>query len=154
VDVEDQWMFGQDVLVAPLIAGVTKRKVIFPKGKWYDFYTGDEVMGSEIELQSNLGPIPLFVRDGALVPMLPEGGTSIENHFSHLEVRHYGNKDGIFELYDDDGVSFDFEKEEYSLFEIKRNQAQVGTVAQIRGKRKSELPTITWREMTKASTRE
>ncbi len=149
-EVKDQWMFGQDILVTPFIAGTTKRKVIFPKGKWFDFYTGIEVNGTVIEIDSNLGPIPLYVRDGALIPMLYDNGKDLENTFSDLEVRHYGNKEGKFEIYDDDGVTFDFEKELYALLEIKLdNQGRV-SITQIGGKKESKLPQLTWKKMTQA----
>ena len=60
--------------------------------------------------------IPLFVKDGALIPMLSKDVLNTEEiQGCDLEVRHYGTIDGTFELYEDDGKSFDYEKGSYRI---------------------------------------
>ena len=111
-DIKDQYMMGDHILVAPMFAGEKTRTVYFPEGKWYDFYTGDFVAeNQQLVITASLEKIPLFVRDGGIIPMVPP-------HFHApapgeklaLEIRHYGNMPAITELYDDDGISFDYEK--------------------------------------------
>ncbi|MDR2145909.1 MAG: DUF5110 domain-containing protein [Tannerella sp.] len=118
---KDQYMAGEYLLVAPMFAGQTSRKVILPQGKWYDFYTGDFVgEGKEITVTSELDKIPVFVKDGALIPMMktrlhaPARGEKMD-----IEIRHYGENPGHYFLYDDDGETFDYEKGVYSWREIK-----------------------------------
>ncbi len=109
---KDQYMMGDHILVAPMFAGEKTRTVYFPEGKWYDFYTGEYVAENQsLVITASLEKIPLFVREGGIIPMVPP-------HFHApapgeklaLEIRHYGNMPASAELYDDDGVSFDYEK--------------------------------------------
>ena len=118
MEVTDQYMMGPSILVAPVFTGETSRKVVLPKGNWYDFYTG-EFVGNEqtITVQTPLEKIPLFVRDGGIVPMIMEGG-DVQKQVPDLEVRHYGKKENVYTLYNDDGVSFNYEKGEYTLIEL------------------------------------
>jgi alpha-D-xyloside xylohydrolase len=102
---------GDDILVAPVFAGDTLRQVVLPAGKWYDFYTGEYVGDGEIvSVRTQLDRIPLFVRDGGIVPLLVEPTRSSVD----LEVRHYGTAPGRFLLYDDDGTTFGYERGAYS----------------------------------------
>ncbi|MFC6651678.1 hypothetical protein [Paenibacillus rhizoplanae] len=75
-DIEDQYMFGPDLLVAPVLAeGERARKVYLPSGsEWTHVYTGTAYAGGQaIMIDAPLTQIPLFVRDGAVLPVL--GGT-------------------------------------------------------------------------------
>ena len=65
-------MVGNSLLVAPLFEGEKERKVILPKGKWYDFYTGEFAgEGEIISVSPGLDKIPVYVKDGGIVPMFP-----------------------------------------------------------------------------------
>ena len=113
----DQFMFGPSILVAPYYEKqLSKRSVKLPKGNWYDFYTGEFAgNGTTIDVSSP-ERIPLFVKEGAVIPMLSESVDNSDNAYGHpLEVRHYGKENGSFELYEDDGKSFDYEKGIFSL---------------------------------------
>jgi len=121
-EVKDQYMSGEYLLVAPLFLGETTRKVLLPQGDWYDFYTGEFAgNGQEITVNPGLDKIPVYVKDGGIIPMtqnvLMQAPLSTEK--VDLEVLHYGKKEGVYKLYDDDGVSFDYEKGQYSWREIK-----------------------------------
>lgn len=115
-EVKDQFMFGESILVAPLFAGESGRKVTLPAGKWYDFYTGQYVgAGEVIEVDaSSSDRIPLFVRDGAIIPMYSGHPCLEDGKKQSLEIRHYGEAPGQFMLYDDDGTTFGYKKGEYS----------------------------------------
>ncbi len=117
-----QYMMGESILVAPMFAGEESREVLLPPGLWYDFYTGN-LAGEEevITVSPGLNRIPLYVRDGAIIPMLKEERTRMpaEGEIPALEIRHYGKAPGIFMLYDDDGVSFNYEKGMYSTTELR-----------------------------------
>jgi alpha-D-xyloside xylohydrolase len=152
-DVKDQYMAGDSLLVAPMFAGETSRTVVLPAGKWYDFYTGAYVGGGEIITATpGIEKIPLFVRDGGLIPMIaprrqvPGPGERVD-----LEVRHYGEADGQFLLYDDDGGTFGFERGEYSWtrLSVARDAAGAlhGAVARSEGRRPSSYAQVTWTMM-------
>lgn len=102
--------------LAPISPGSKSRKVVLPAGKWFDFYTGQLVGEAEVvEVTPALDEIPLFVKDGGLVPMI-EGRLFAPgpDEVLPLEVRHYGEKPGGILLYDDDGETFGYERGEYS----------------------------------------
>jgi alpha-D-xyloside xylohydrolase len=74
-EVEDQYMFGPDVLVAPVMeSGLTKRSVYLPVGtKWKNVWTGETQEGGQtIWVNAPLEIIPLFVRDGSKLPILSD----------------------------------------------------------------------------------
>ena len=154
VGVSDEYMFGPNLLVAPLVAGETKRKVILPKGKWFDFYTGKLVGdGGAIIATAPLNQIPLFVKDGGIIPLMPA-----VNHIQltskqpiTLEIRHYGEKEGSYRLYDDDGETFDFEHGISSRQELKAiltDGKLTGKVADAVGPWKSRYTQFSWKFMT------
>jgi alpha-D-xyloside xylohydrolase len=122
-------MAGEDILVAPMFAGDTIRQVVLPEGRWYDFYTGELAGSAEvITVKPGLERIPLFVRDGGLVPMLADDALRIPGGDARpaLEVRHYGEAEGTFVLYDDDGRTFDFEDGELSWTRLRVERAADG----------------------------
>lgn len=156
-DIKDQYMMGDYLLVAPMFAGEKSRQVHLPQGKWYDFYTG-ELAGENqaITVMPPLDKIPLFVKDGGIIPMVaarrqaPKVGETLP-----LQVRHYGSQLGVFQLYDDDGVSFDFEKGAYSLTQLsvvkdKNGNLKGESINVASGKPFGYLKTITWEFMTKS----
>jgi alpha-glucosidase (family GH31 glycosyl hydrolase) len=115
-EVKDQYMFGDSLLVAPIPPGVKSRKVLLPAGKWYDFHTGKLAGANEtIEVIPSLAAIPVFVKDGALIPMISARLTApAASETVALEIRHYGEAPGRLSLYDDDGETFNHEKGDYS----------------------------------------
>jgi alpha-D-xyloside xylohydrolase len=117
---DDQFMFGPSILAAPYFVdadGVLQpRRVHLPKGDWHDFHTG-KFAGNGITIEVDTPErMPLFVKDGAVIPMLAKSITNSREAFGHsLEVRHYGRRDGAFELYEDDGTTYDHERGSYRL---------------------------------------
>lgn len=123
------FMFGPDILVAPFLNSAIKREVKLPVGNWYDFYTGELVgNGQSITItakQTNDMP-PLFVKEGALIPMLKESvNRTRDMNGAALEIRHYGTRDGACFLYEDDGQSYDFEKGTFRLRELSTKNGQL-----------------------------
>lgn len=153
-DIKDQYMVGDHLLVAPVFEGETSRKVLLPAGKWYDFYTGKLVgENGQITVRTSLDRIPVFVRDGGIIPMrppqlqAPAPGVKVP-----LEIRHYGTKESKATLYDDDGVSFNYEHGEFSSIELIASKDKKGKWVGRNsppGKGKPfTYSTITWKFMT------
>ena len=82
------------------------------RGKWFDFYTG-KLAGEDttITVSAPIDRIPLFVRDGGIVPLMPAvNNVRMAKGPTPLEVRHYGTRESTYQLYDDDGETFDYER--------------------------------------------
>jgi len=117
-DVDDQFMFGPSILVAPFYGrGGWSREIVLPAGRWFDFHTGAFVgSGGRLSFRSDSGRIPLLVREGAVIPMLKEPVTHTGRAYGQpLEVRHYGNVPGTFDLFEDDGKTFEYERGGYRI---------------------------------------
>ncbi|QKJ32301.1 DUF5110 domain-containing protein [Mucilaginibacter mali] len=148
-EVKDQYMAGEYLLVAPMFTGQTSRKVILPKGKWYDFYTGKYAGNGEvITVTPGLDKIPVYVKDGGVIPMMPamlhapKNGQKVD-----IEVRYYGEKPGSYLLYDDDGETFDYEKGGYSFREIKVTKAG-GSISAAKKGKPDNVGKVTFKMMT------
>lgn len=117
-EVKDQFMVGENILVAPLFTGQKERKVVLPKGKWFDFYTGKLAgEGEVITVKPTDSNIPVYVKDGGIIPLWP-AMTKFSDQKYPLEVRHYGTKPATYSLYDDDGKSYDYEKGAYTRIDL------------------------------------
>ena len=68
---DDQYMFGDSLLVAPVIyEGKTEREVALPEGEWFDLYTGKRYKGSAaVKVKAPLETCPVFVKGGAVMPV-------------------------------------------------------------------------------------
>jgi len=142
-DIKDQYMVGDNLLVAPVFTGETERKVILPPGKWFDFYSGQLAGEGTILIKSRPDRIPLFVRDGGIIPMIkPIRQTSQWSIDMIVEARVYGTAVGIFNLYNDDGNSFDFENGSYSIQKLEVRDGK-GMVTQ-NGLEKFRFTNISW----------
>jgi len=109
---DDQYFVGDSLLVAPLFAGQESRDVFLPKGAWYDFETGERHEGGGIVIvRPGLDRIPVFVRDGGIVPLMPAlAHAPRPAEAVPLEVHHYGLASGRFRLFDDDGETCAYER--------------------------------------------
>ena len=127
IERNDQFMFGPSMMVAPFYESqATQRSVLLPAGQWFDFYTGRAV-GSDktitITAEQTRNRMPLFVKDGAVIPMLSKAVSNTEQAYGHdLEVRVYGGKPGACRVFEDDGKTFDYMEGKYSLRTIEVHQ--------------------------------
>jgi alpha-glucosidase (family GH31 glycosyl hydrolase) len=127
---------------------------VLPQGKWYDFYTGKlEGEGGPIRVSAPLNQIPLFVKDGGIVPMMAAvNNLRMQKGPLPLEVRHYGTREASYALYDDDGETFDYEKGVFSLQELRalrQGGSLRGEAAPATGNWKSSYSQFEWKFMTK-----
>jgi alpha-glucosidase (family GH31 glycosyl hydrolase) len=104
----DQYMFGPDLLVAPVVEkGATRRRLYLPRGRWRDFWSGALLEGGrEIERPVDLATLPLYVRAGAVLPLGPIKQFSGEHSEEPITLLIHPGADGEGMLYEDDGASF------------------------------------------------
>ena len=112
---QDEYLWGRDVLVAPVVEqGATSRKVYLPRGVWYDFWSSERVQGgTEFDREVNLETIPLYVRAGTILPLGPVKQYVAEKVGEPLSLTIYRGADGSFSLFEDDGISFNYHKGEW-----------------------------------------
>jgi alpha-D-xyloside xylohydrolase len=107
----DEYMFGPAFLVAPVTEqGQTSRRVYLPAGNdWYNFWTNEKLKGGQtVTVAAAIDTIPVFVAAGSIIPL----GAAIQNTSTPqtiTEIRVYPGHDADFAVYDDDGVTYDYE---------------------------------------------
>jgi alpha-D-xyloside xylohydrolase len=136
LDINDQYMFGKSLLVAPVtqamyvkpVAAGTRdtlsadfsivktRETYLPAGTtWYDFWTGEKLTGGQkTNKQTPIDIIPLYVKAGSIIPWGPTVQYANEKKWDNLEIRIYGGQDGDFVLYEDEGDNYNYEKGQYT----------------------------------------
>lgn len=121
----DEYLWGRDILVAPVTEkAAAARQVYLPPGAWYDFWTAARIEGGrEVTRPVDLETIPLYVRAGAIIPFGPVKQYTAEKVDAPLELVVYPGANGQFVLYEDDGVSFDFEKGRFTKIRCAWNDA-------------------------------
>jgi alpha-glucosidase/alpha-D-xyloside xylohydrolase len=122
----DEYLWGRNLLVAPVTEkGASSRKVYFPRGAWYDFWTEERLEGGrEINWPVDLATMPLFVRAGSVIPLGPVKQYTNEKVEGPLTLTIYPGADGTFNLYEDDGATFDYRKGEFLKINISWNDRQ------------------------------
>ena len=127
-EVVDQYMFGPALLVNPVTTYQARtRSVYLPAGTWYDFWTGNVVSkganGSMLTAPAPYDAIPLYVRAGSIVPFGPELQYTSEKKADPVTLQVYAGKDGDFSLYEDDGVTYNYEKGQFTTIPIRWDDA-------------------------------
>lgn len=112
---QNQYLFGPYFLIAPVDSTKDLAKVYFPEGTWYYLYDGSRYHGNtEAVFDCPLHKLPVFVKAGAVVPMQPIKSNTAE--VTHTVILHiYTGDSSTFNFYEDDGVTFDYEKGNYAL---------------------------------------
>jgi alpha-D-xyloside xylohydrolase len=145
----DQYLLGDDLLVAPMFVGAKSRKVRLPKGVWYDYESGARAGNNKtIDVSPPLDKIPLFVREGALIPTIsPQMRAGQIDKDTKLIVRHYGSTAGKALVYDDDGETFDYEKGKFAWFEISSPDGTTGSMTKRDGDWPGSYGEVEWRHI-------
>jgi alpha-glucosidase/alpha-D-xyloside xylohydrolase len=122
----DQYLWGRDVLVAPVVEkGASSRRLYLPRGTWFDFWTeGRAEGGREIERKVDLETMPLYVRAGAILPLGPVRQYAEEPVEAPLTLIVYPGADGVSSFYEDDGKTFAYRKGEWMRIEMGWRDAE------------------------------
>ena len=113
LNIGDQWMFGPAFMACPVATYKARsRDVYFPKQSgWYDLYSGKHYAGGQkVCVSAPYERMPVFVREGAIVPFGPELQWTDEKKPELIHLYIYSGADGSFELYEDEGVNYNYEK--------------------------------------------
>jgi len=122
--IDNQFMFGEEILVAPVLKkGERVKRVYFPDGEWIDFNDKKtEYLGGEkLAYKAPLNTIPIFVKKGSIVPMMPIMqyiGEKKDYPVTFHIFPNYEDEKASFTLYEDEGENQDYLKNIFSLTNI------------------------------------
>lgn len=132
-----EFMFGPSLLVAPIVEeGPATWRVYLPenKGGWYDFYTGKkaEKASGTIDVPVSAEHIPVFVKAGSILPLSEVRQHTAEIADAPWEIRVYPGADGRFDVYEDEGTNYQYEKGRYATFSMEWKDRKNELVLQAR----------------------
>ena len=114
----DEFVYGEHILVCPIQEPNSKgRRMYIPRGKWYNFWN-DEVVegGKEIWVDADLDSMPIFIKEGAVIPKYPVQQYVGEKDFNEITLDVYYKKGKEkSQLFDDAHDGYDYKKGRYSL---------------------------------------
>ncbi len=122
----NQYLWGPSMLIAPVYTkGATSREVYLPQGTWYDWWTSEPAKGGQtVSKQVDLATMPIYVKAGAIIPFDPIRQYTAQAVSEPTTLRVYRGADGLFTLYDDDGISLGYLKGKNNQTLIKWNDQQ------------------------------
>ncbi|MEW6304597.1 MAG: TIM-barrel domain-containing protein [Verrucomicrobiota bacterium] len=127
----DQFLLGADLLVAPILRpGAVARSVYLPRGTWFNFWTGEAFDGFQhVVAEGGMDVLPLFVRGGALLPMVPPREFIDAQPDELVNLHVWPGERSLLRWYEDDGASESYRRGDWHERDI--------TLA--RGRRKTEV---------------
>ena len=135
-DINNEYMFGSSLLVCPVTTPLYTRQstnettvdfkeiktqeVYLPQGNdWFDFWTNKKLIGGQqIEKETPIDILPLFVKAGSIIPMGPAVQYATEKT-DPIEIRIYPGANASFNLYEDENDNYNYEKGAYSVISFK-----------------------------------
>ena len=126
LDIHDQWMFGPAFMACPVgYYKARNRQVYFPEQcGWYDLYSGEFINGGQkLIVDAPYGRIPVYVREGSIIPFGPEIQWSDEKPAELINLYVYTGADGQFQLYEDEGTNYNYEKGKYATIDFNYDEA-------------------------------
>ncbi|MCW8848881.1 MAG: DUF5110 domain-containing protein, partial [Melioribacteraceae bacterium] len=146
LDVNDEYMFGKSILVAPVVKQMYSKSIVInsdtssvedfnkiktddiylPKGTdWIDFWSGEKFTGGQtVTKETPIDIIPLYVKSGSIIPIGPEVQYATEKKWDDLEIRIYQGLDGTFTLYEDENDNYNYEKGSYSTILLSWDESE------------------------------
>ena len=123
----DEYMFGPAFLVSPVTTFQARNRSVYlppANGDWYDFWTGAYTAGGQtIDAPAPYDSMPLFVRAGSIIPFGPEMQYTGEKPADPITLYVYEGADGAFTLYEDDGLTYGYERGAFARIPIRWNDA-------------------------------
>jgi alpha-glucosidase (family GH31 glycosyl hydrolase) len=112
-----EYLLGPDILIAPLWSdSEVQREIYLPEGEWVDFFDGTTYAGHQtITYRAPLDRVPILIRKGAILVLAPEDQHYVDEKKSPFTIQIHPKGTGSFNLYEDDGESYDYEKGIFSV---------------------------------------
>jgi alpha-D-xyloside xylohydrolase len=124
-NIGDEYMFGPNILVAPVTEYKARMwQVYLPASTgWYDFYTGKFYEGGQtVTVDAPLERIPLFVKEGSILPLGPDLQYATEKPADPITLYVFAGANGGFELYEDENINHNYTKGNYSTIPFQYDE--------------------------------
>jgi alpha-D-xyloside xylohydrolase len=125
LNIGDQYMFGSSLLINPVYNYKQRnRELYLPKcAGWYDLYSGKFYSGAQkINVEAPYERMPVFVKAGSIVPFGPQLQYTSEKNADTITLNVYTGADASFNLYEDEGTNYNYEKGSFSIIPVKYNE--------------------------------
>ncbi|OOQ58724.1 glycoside hydrolase family 31 protein [Mucilaginibacter pedocola] len=124
-DISDEYMIGSGILAAPLTEKADERSVYLPAGTWYDFNTNQKYEGGKkYTIKPSLNQLPIFIKAGTILPLAaPVEYVSPSTKFD-ITCYVYGEGDAQTALFEDDGITFNYDKGGYNNIVLNWNKGK------------------------------
>ncbi len=129
LDVDDQFFFGKDIIVAPIVHRAKRsRPVYLPEGNWYRLEGGPDAKplsgGRTYEIAFGFDEVPAFVREGSIIPLADLRMTADEVRNAPVTFVVFGDRaEGSY--LEEDGISFDYEAGQFNLFQMQYRDGEM-----------------------------
>ena len=117
---QNQFLFGPSILILPYRGDARFGEAYFPPGRWYCLFTDEvEQGGEEKVLKLHFSRLPVFVKEGSIIPMqsLIQSTAEVPEDILYLHV-YYGEENSLFVYYEDDGETYDYQNGTFYRREI------------------------------------
>ena len=109
-NINDEFFWGKDILVAPIVDSVFERDITFPQGDWIDWFTHEKFQGNKkYKINVPLEKLPLYVRSGSIIPTANHMYNT-KNYKADSLTLHYFPDTAIvhsnFKMFNDDGKNY------------------------------------------------
>jgi hypothetical protein len=123
---KNQYMFGDDMLVAPITekvneqTGLSEKKIWLPDGEWFEYFTGSLLKGNNIiNRKFALNEIPLYVKAGSIIPMYPKI-SNLQSTIDTLLLTIIPGKNSETNIYEDDGTTSDYKSDQFAWTKVTK----------------------------------
>jgi len=117
--IANQFMIGRNMMATPTTMDSTTRTVYFPAGTWYDYNTLKQYSGGKSYLvEISTDKLPLFVKDGSIVPVATPLNFVDDKSVFEITCKVFGNNPAPFVLFEDDGITYNFQKGTFNKIEL------------------------------------
>jgi len=144
-DYENQYLFGDAILVVPIGCEERYVKCFLPPGDWFEFFTDERLSGKrEMIREYVIEQLPLFVKASSIIPVYPKIGSTTKEIGDELELHIYnGSTPNSKMYYEDDGISYDHENDVFHKRSINFNpEKKEITLSKAEGIYDSKIKTI------------
>ncbi|WP_410512795.1 glycoside hydrolase family 31 protein [Paenibacillus sp. BR2-3] len=156
-NLQDQWMFGPSLLVAPVhVPGAISRSVYLPDGIWHDWNSGNKFTGGQtIQYSAPLATIPVFVKEGSIVPVGKDKNYDGEVVDDFINLKVYPLASGVttsYSMFEDDGKTYGYESGSSAATQVSVNKSGNSinlTIGAIQGSYPGMVTNRQWRSEVK-----